>query len=347
MERGARPAARPTTTKVGTAATATSHGATAHQEATPAARRRTPSDAPRTEPAASRPSGGTARSTAASSRDQRRSTIIAANSRGRRVRTTWKRPPSHRRRCTCAARPRPTTGAREPGVTGVDGPHPGEPEVDRVLEVLGAREGVPGMVRQHLAAEQHAVAHQVARQPEDGATPEPHPVEEQEGGSPQLGPGRPVLVATPRYSACTTGAPRSRRATSAPSRPGSATESASTTARRGEVGVALEQPVHRPAQRRALAAGIGGGPHQHRRPGRRGACRRVVRAVVGDHHDVVQICRVRLLPERGDASAYESRLVVGRAPARRSGCEVVAPPRRLGVRTRRTPARPGRARHRP
>ena len=39
--------------------------------------------------------------------------------------------------------PTPDHGCGEASVTGVHGPYPGEPEVDRVFEVFGTRERVP------------------------------------------------------------------------------------------------------------------------------------------------------------------------------------------------------------
>src|SRR5215510_13864443 len=66
-------------------------------------------------------------------------------------------------------------------------PEARHPEVDRVLQVLDSREGVPGHLLEEPAAEQHAVAHQTGWQTQGGATSQTNSVEEQKRGRDQSG----------------------------------------------------------------------------------------------------------------------------------------------------------------
>ena len=80
-------------------------------------------------------------------------------------------------------RPAEARGRREHDRPGGEArPDAGEPEGDRVLEILGPGERVPGDALEQSSTEEHPVADQGAREPQGGSSPEPGSVEEKERG---------------------------------------------------------------------------------------------------------------------------------------------------------------------
>ena len=179
-----------------------------------------------------------------------------------------------------------------------------------VFEVLGARERVPRAGLKHLASQKHAVAGEVGPgKPQYRAARRSHPVDQENRRHANRRPGRIALIE--QVLALDDLCAGVERLHEFGEKGGSRDRVGVDDNDSGRCSVAVEDAIHCPPQRAALAAQVRVVADHHLV----GACRsghtsRVVGAVVGNNHDLVEVARIGLSQERAHAPPDERRLVM-------------------------------------